>query len=105
MYITQVQGDALVMIGQVVDGYSALNITGCTMKITFRDSPQSGNILLTSSVSAVVATNGTFRVRISSAKMQIFSVGRYYFDIQLTDGNGDTYTVDSGILVITQKNS
>jgi hypothetical protein len=83
---------------------AVVNISGCTFKLTvnsLKDPPSTATQLFT--VDGVITSAVAGEVEFSPTSLQADQTpGRYYYDVQMTDGAGAIRTVYKGVYRILQ---
>lgn len=105
---TEYRGDTVVYDGVATVGGSAVNLTGCTLRMTAKNRRQDTDaqaVFVLSSpsdgIAIVSAAAGTFTVTLVPADTLAMPAARNLeFDLQITDATGQVFTADSGILPI-----
>lgn len=101
--ITRKRGDTYpINIAVLADGV-ALDVTGCTFILTVDPSkaPTDSSANLCALAGTVISgPAGTVRFTPTAGNMD--HVGKFFYDVQMTDGTGFIRTVDAGAFVLQQ---
>jgi hypothetical protein len=103
--ITRKRGDTAKLMSYITygDDGSAVDISGCTFLLTVDPSkaPVDATNNLFQLVGQVIDSAGG-EVAYPISEEQADQVGRYYFDEQMTNPDGEILTIDSGKIKFTQ---
>lgn len=81
----------------------ALDLTGAAIKITFRyNSPTGETTQILQTGAGVTITNATAGEYKIDKQVIAWTVGTWYYDIQITLGNGDIFTWVKGVFPVEQ---
>lgn len=103
MNATLTRGDTLTRLWRLKDSAGvAIDLTGATARLQLRDS-RMNKIAEASTATDEIVINGAAGVitlTIAASITREFQVGRYKFDLEVTDSNGNVKTYESGVLSV-----
>lgn len=106
---TMYRGDTVIFSGTATAAAGgAQDLTGCTLRFVAKKSKRDtdGNAIISlsspsSGVAIVSAAGGTYTVTIPPSSTSSLTKPEYlFYNLQLTDGTGRVYTVDTGTITV-----
>lgn len=103
------RGDTNIYTGTVKDtANAAVNLSGCTLRFTAKlnvtDTDAASTTIKKYTGSGITHVNdaaGTYRITIAASDTSsLTATTLYHWDLQLTDGSSQVFTVDSGTLTV-----
>lgn len=102
------RGDNRTIPVTVTDDAGAVNLTGASIRFSVKKRKKDTDYIIKKSeadpaeINVTDAINGLFEIYIVPDDTQDLSITTYYFDIEITDSTGKTYTISMGTFKILE---